>query len=184
MTRWSKSDWLDLGLRVLVDDGVSAIRINNLCEAAGRTKGSFYHHFKDRDAFIINLLDHWEKRLTANVISQTDREADPMARIYVLNRLAGQIDAELERVLRRWAGSDDIVAHGVARVDKRRVDYLAKLWHEAKNISSREATDLAVMNYASMVGFQQMYVPIDKDRRQRVDKLCGSLAKQYPDRTA
>lgn len=182
MPRYSKADWLELGLKLLTVDGPSLIRIETLCAQAMRTKGSFYHHFKDREAFVRDLMDHWEKSLTARVIEKTERASDPKARLAVLNRLAGRIDAGLERAIRRWAGAEPIVAEAVAQVDKRRIDYLARLWQDAKNISSQKAIDLAVMNHATWVGFQQLYVSVGDERRTRIDAIFAQLSNGLPDR--
>jgi len=184
MPRYSKTDWLELGLKILTNEGPSAIRIETLCEQAMRTKGSFYHHFKDRSAFVTDLMSHWEKNLTARVIEKTERAANPQARLRVLNRLAGRIDADLERAIRRWAGAENSVADAVARVDKRRIDFLARLWQEAKNISSQQAIDLAVMNHATWVGFQQLYVSVGDERRARLDEMYARLSDGLSDRNS
>ena len=42
----------------------------------GATKGSFYWHFKNRDALIQTALDRWEKRRTESVIEELEREPD------------------------------------------------------------------------------------------------------------
>lgn len=182
MARFSRPDWLELGLTVLVSDGAAAIRIDRLCAKAKRTKGSFYHHFKDRDAYVTDLMTYWEQKLTQRVIDKTERIHDPIGRILTLNKLASGIDADLERALRRWAGSDPIVEAGVAQVDKRRIEYLARLWLDAKDISSQQAIDLATMDYAAMVGLQQLNVDVSEDRRSRIDKyyeqLIESLSKR------
>ena len=167
---------------MLVSDGADSIRIDPLCKRAGRTKGSFYHHFSDRDTYVTDLLAHWERQLTRTVIEKTGSISDPVTRLRLLNTLSSGIDVDLERALRRWAGSDSIVEEAVARVDKRRVDYLARLWQEAKSITSQQAIDLAIMDYAAMVGFQQLYVPVTRKRRARIDGFYGQLMKCLPDR--
>ncbi|NNC37383.1 MAG: TetR/AcrR family transcriptional regulator [Hyphomonadaceae bacterium] len=182
VARFSKTDWLDLGLELLVSDRAGVIRIDKLCAHAARTKGSFYHHFKDRDAFVSELMTYWEDQMTQKVIDKTQRIQDPIGRILTLNKLASGLDAELERALRRWAGSEPLVEAGVARVDKRRVEYLARLWQDAKDITSQQAIDLAVMDYATMVGFQQFYVDVSHERRARIDKYYGQLMESLPDR--
>lgn len=185
MARFSKSGWLDLGLGLLVSHGAATIRIDRLCAQAERTKGSFYHHFKDRDAYVVEICAYWEQTLTLTqtVIDKTNEVSDPIRRLQTLNKLAFGIDADLERALRRWAGSEPIVEAGVARVDKRRVEYLARLWQDAKEISSQKAIDLAVMDYAAMVGFQQLYIPVTGERRTRIDGFYGQLMKSLPNRT-
>ncbi|PHR91279.1 MAG: TetR family transcriptional regulator [Robiginitomaculum sp.] len=180
MTRFSKIDWLDLGLKRLAQEGPIAIRIDGLCTAAGRTKGSFYHHFKDREDFVSTLLARWEQTLTQNVIAQADREEDPVARLTALNKITMETDMGVERALRRWAGADAQVERAIKRVDKRRVEYVASLLQQAKNISSQQAIDLAVMNYAYLVGFQQIYTPVSAERRTRIDRMYVQILERLP----
>ena len=183
--RFSKNDWLTLGLKTLAHKGPSAIRIDHLCERAQRTKGSFYHHFKTREAFVDALLVHWQHELTERVIEQANTLDDPVERLKALNALTEDIssgkDGGIERQLRRWAGSDAKVEAAIHAMDKRRVDYVAHLLMQAKNISSQQAIDLAVMNYASLIGFQHMFTPIHPDRRARIDRIFVNILNSLPD---
>ncbi len=183
--RFSKHDWLEFGLEVLARAGPSAIRIDALCGRAGRTKGSFYHHFKSRVGFVAALLTHWEQKLTQSVIDQAEAFASPVERLIALNQLTADIssgaDGGIERQLRRWAGSDDMVQTAIEAVDKRRTDYVASLLMQAKDIPAQQAIDLAVMNYASLVGFQQMLTPIDPERRRRIDLIYVDILNTLPD---
>jgi AcrR family transcriptional regulator len=183
--RFSKNDWLNLGLKALADEGPSAIRIDHLCRVAQRTKGSFYHHFKTREAFVDALLSYWEQELTERVITQANTIDDPVKRLIGLNALTEDIssgqDGGIERQLRRWAGSDAKVEAAINAIDKRRIDYVASLLMQAKDISSQQAIDLAVMNYASLIGFQQMFTPIHPDRRRRIDWIYVDILNTLPD---
>jgi TetR/AcrR family transcriptional regulator, transcriptional repressor for nem operon len=44
----SKEKLLDAALQVIRTKGYTATRIEDICEAAGLTKGSFFHHFKSK----------------------------------------------------------------------------------------------------------------------------------------
>ncbi len=183
--RFSKYDWLGFGLKTLAKHGPGAIRIDNLCARAKRTKGSFYHHFKSREDFVAALLTHWEQELTQSVIDQAEQYDNPVERLNALNYITADItsgvDGGIERQLRRWAGSDEMVETAINAVDKRRVDYVASLLMQAKDISSQRAIDLAVMNYASLIGFQQMFTPIDPERRRRIDLIYVDVLNTLPD---
>ena len=50
--RLSRQEWIDAGLKAMARDGVDAVRIERLAAALKVTKGSFYWHFKDRDALL------------------------------------------------------------------------------------------------------------------------------------
>lgn len=180
-SRFSKCDWLELGLKTLAKQGASSIRIDTLCALAGRTKGSFYHHFKTRDDFVSALLCHWEDTLTQNIIDQTNQESGAVERLMMLSKITTNLDGGVERELRRWAGTDTVVEAAINAVDKRRVDYVASLLMQAKNITSQKAIDLAVLNYTSLIGFQQMFAPVHKERRQRIEKIFVDLLGTLPD---
>ena len=46
-------------MQLLSEEGPPALSLERLTEAAGRTKGSFYHHFQGRDGFLAALVAHW-----------------------------------------------------------------------------------------------------------------------------
>ncbi len=176
--RLSKTDWLKLGQQVLAAKGHSAMRIDILCQLAGRSKGSFYHHFKDRAVFIRELGKYWQEQLTENVIQQANQYNTPIDKLTALNALTQDIvsgeDAKIERALRHWAGSEPIIAEILASVDKRRTDYVASLLQKS-GLSSRTAIDMAVMNYAMLIGYQQMPEAPNPARRKRIDELYVRL---------
>ncbi|MCF6220962.1 MAG: TetR/AcrR family transcriptional regulator [Robiginitomaculum sp.] len=183
MARFTKTDWLDLGLQSLATDGPAALRIDMLCTAAGRTKGSFYHHFSGREDFTTALLNHWEQKLTEAVIDETEHETDPVEKLIALNRITDELDMGVETALRRWAGTEPGVAASIAKVDKRRIDYVASLLMQAKDISVQKAVDLAVMNYAGLIGTQLMFTDISRERRKRIARIYVDMLDMLPDHT-
>ncbi|WP_433964764.1 TetR/AcrR family transcriptional regulator [Tunturiibacter gelidiferens] len=44
----SKTKFLDAAMHVIRVKGYSATRIEDVCEEAGLTKGSFFHHFRSK----------------------------------------------------------------------------------------------------------------------------------------
>ncbi|MFG1491038.1 TetR/AcrR family transcriptional regulator, partial [Oceanospirillum sp. HFRX-1_2] len=65
-----KDDWLSLGLELLVEAGVAQVKIDPLCQRAGATKGSFYHHFKNREVFLTELLNYWQQHYSQQLIDK------------------------------------------------------------------------------------------------------------------
>ena len=179
--RFSKTDWLDLGLQAVTQDGPAALRIDTICARAKRTKGSYYHHFSGREDFTDHLLHHWEQKLTEAVIAETERQDDPVEKLIALNRITDELDMGVETALRRWAGAEQVVADAIAKIDKRRIDYVASLLMQAKDIASQQAIDLAVMNYASLIGTQLMFTPISAARRRRMAQLYVDILDELPD---
>jgi AcrR family transcriptional regulator len=55
----SKTRLLSAALHVIRAKGYSATRIEDICAAAGLTKGSFFHHFDSKEALALAAADYW-----------------------------------------------------------------------------------------------------------------------------
>jgi TetR/AcrR family transcriptional repressor of nem operon len=56
----SKTRLLDAALRVIRTKGYTATRIEDVCEAAELTKGSFFHHFKSKEELALEAAAYWD----------------------------------------------------------------------------------------------------------------------------
>jgi len=93
----SKTRILDAALHVIRAKGYGAARIEDICEAAGLTKGSFFHHFESKEDLALAATDYW--RVTTReyfAAAPFHASADPVERLlaYVDFRKAG-IQGEL-----------------------------------------------------------------------------------------
>jgi TetR/AcrR family transcriptional repressor of nem operon len=61
----SKTRILDAALHVIRAKGYTATRIEDICEAAGLTKGSFFHHFKSKEDLALAAAEYWGYRTSA-----------------------------------------------------------------------------------------------------------------------
>ena len=83
----SKARILDAAMRVIREKGYSATTVDDLCAAAGLTKGSFFHHFKSKDDLAVTAADYWSEMTGALFdAAPYHRHADP------LDRVLGYID--------------------------------------------------------------------------------------------
>ena len=55
----SKRKILDATLHVVRAKGYSATTVDDVCKAAGLTKGSFFHHFKSKEELALAAADHF-----------------------------------------------------------------------------------------------------------------------------
>ncbi len=55
----SRTRLLDAALRVFREKGYTATTVEDLCHAAGVTKGSFFHHFESKEALALAAIEHW-----------------------------------------------------------------------------------------------------------------------------
>jgi AcrR family transcriptional regulator len=155
--RSSRTDWLDAGLALLAAEGRGAITVERLCARMGRTKGSFYHHFESRDAFVVALLERWEGVSTRQIIRDLAPLASPTARLRALGeRTTREVDLRLERTIRLWADGEPAVAAVLARVDAAREGYLVEQFGAALGDPTR-ARLAARAHMALLVGTEMLY---------------------------
>jgi len=55
----AKTKLLDAALFVIRAKGYSATTVDDICEAAGVTKGAFFHHFKSKEALAVSAAEHY-----------------------------------------------------------------------------------------------------------------------------
>jgi AcrR family transcriptional regulator len=153
MSRLAPQDWCRVGLDLLRDEGMEALTIDRLCGALRKTKGSFYHHFRDLDAFLAALLDRWEEDLTEAPMRVAERETDPRQRRVRLDDAVFGLDHRLDRAVRAWALWDPRARAAMNRVDERRIAYLAEI---ARSNRLRQPRLIAELDYLAFVGAQQV----------------------------
>ena len=150
--RFLTEDWLVLGLNALSDNGPEAVKLVPICQAAGLTRGSFYHHFDDHTTFLVKMTEHWFKQQTQQVAAQVEHLQDPEARATKLNDAALAIDYKLELGIRELARRNRHVAAIVARADDMRLSVLADLYAQRFGIDQETARDMAFLEYAAFAG--------------------------------
>lgn len=71
--------------------GFSATSVDEICQAAGVTKGAFFHHFASKEALAVEAAGAWTEIAEQRIFTQPDwtRIPDP------LERLLGHIDFRL-----------------------------------------------------------------------------------------
>jgi TetR/AcrR family transcriptional repressor of nem operon len=57
----ARAKLLAAALSVIRTKGYSATSVDELCAAAGVTKGAFFHHFKSKDELGVAAADHWSE---------------------------------------------------------------------------------------------------------------------------
>jgi TetR/AcrR family transcriptional repressor of nem operon len=55
---------LDAALRLIRERGFAATSVEDLCTAAGVTKGSYFHHFKTKEALGVAAAERWIEHTT------------------------------------------------------------------------------------------------------------------------
>lgn len=83
----TRNKLLDAAMNVIRAQGYAATTVDDICEAAGVTKGSFFHHFKSKEALAVATAEHFSA-MAHGLFSAAPfcQAADP------LERLLGYID--------------------------------------------------------------------------------------------
>lgn len=173
--QFSRTDWITLGLARLRESGPAALRIDALASAAGRTKGSFYHHFADLPDYVGALADEWLRTATVDPIAEIGKAGSVEAVRKSLGRFASRLDHGLERQMRRLAHSDDRVDAIVRASDKRRIAFLVEQF-QALGLSGEESRQRANIQHCFFVGLQIVFPDEDDGFRRKLDAaLARSL---------
>ena len=89
---------LDAGLGLMLSRGYSATSIDDVCETAGVSKGSFYHFFGSKEEFGLAVLDTFYERGVERVkAGDYTSVADPVERLWAFFDHMERISPELWR---------------------------------------------------------------------------------------
>jgi len=175
----SQLDWLEFALDVLTKKGPDSLKIIPLCDLKGVTKGSFYHHFKNRTDFIDTLMEHWFQKMTLDFINQANTESTPLERLQKLDQVIASNSVGTEMHIRAWALKEASIATHLAKIDQQRQDYLAQCYTEL-GLAEGEAQDIALIAYANFLGMQQIYPRPSIETILRVTALASSTFLPMP----
>jgi TetR/AcrR family transcriptional repressor of nem operon len=78
----SRTRLLDAALDVVRTRGYAATRVDDICDAAGLSKGSFFHHFTSKEELAVAAAEHWS-RVTGAFFAAAPYHAlhDPLDRV-------------------------------------------------------------------------------------------------------
>lgn len=169
--RFNATDWVALGLSQLSEQGVEAVKLEPICKAAGLTRGSFYHHFKDHEAFLIALVQRWAKTQTHDVAEQLGADISAEDRATALTDVSMQIDYRLELGIRELARRVPEVAKIVKEADTERLAVLTKIHAQRFQLANDEAENLAFLEYAAFCGM----ILLDPDMARPKQKALSAL---------
>jgi TetR/AcrR family transcriptional repressor of nem operon len=91
MTHQTKQHLIEAGLRMLLERGYNGLGIEALLTETGIPKGSFYHHFKDKEDFALQVVDAYMAQVHAGLDAcLQDLERPPLARVRLFFELTQQ----------------------------------------------------------------------------------------------
>jgi AcrR family transcriptional regulator len=123
----SKLQWLDAGLDALTRFPATDIKVDSLAQILGIARAGFYWHFKNRENYISQLLEHWLHKVTEAITKNPDILAmEPKARLIVTAELIHDHDlARAEPSILLLAAQDKAAAKVVKKANKLRLEYVS-----------------------------------------------------------
>ena len=165
--RLSAKDWLDQGLKALAENGFTALKAEPLAKAMGVSRGSFYWHFADVEAFHTAILGHWREVAAERIIADVEASAGTERPLKVLLRRVFGERLALERAVRSWAMVEPAAKAAVQAIDRRRLNYV-----EGLLIASGLSPDLgrarAQILYWAFLGFALADKPLPRAQQRSV----------------
>ncbi len=170
------ADWVQVALEALVEGGLAAVAVEPLAHRLRATKGSFYHHFENREALIVAALGAWERSQTEEVIQRLQLIPNPSERLRavitaaLMDRVGGVRDAALLS-----SATDPLIGPVVARVTARRVRYMTEAYVQL-GMSKARARRRALLLYTAYIGmYEYLRVHLDDFSEAELRAYAGEL---------
>lgn len=130
--RFDRERWLQSALDVLAREGSAKLRVDGLSSSLNVTKGSFYHHFRDRSDFIEKLAEFWASKYNDHVMREIGaQDTSPKERLRdLMGMITGGGFDRYDTAFRSWAAQDSIVAEALRKVDLARYRFIRGLFEE------------------------------------------------------
>ncbi len=151
--------WLKMGIKTLDTKGWRALKINDLCDHLGVTKGSFYHWFKSKRDFDFQVLAYWKLRFTQGFIEMAEKGKNSREKLSLLGKqcIDGAIEGNrLEFEINAWSFQDEEVKEYVTVVYQKRHQYLIKLLSDIYT-DPMEVNKHSLILYSLVIGVDFFY---------------------------
>jgi AcrR family transcriptional regulator len=141
--RLNREGWLHAALDLLAAEGIGSVTIDGIAHGLNITRGSFYHHFENRQDLLTAMLEYWMQRWTVEIhdsIKVLDLNPE-IALMSLIKLIRAEKAAARDAAVRAWALGDKLASQYVRQADKVRLDYIRSLFEaigfEGNELESR-----------------------------------------------
>jgi AcrR family transcriptional regulator len=119
----TRHHWIAAGFEALDQTGHIGVSAESLSRRLNVTRGSFYHHFRNREDFVRTLLVAWEEDYTERMLAYAaqGRNAGETLKRYL--NIAAEKQPGREVSIRAWSLHDPLVGEFQQRVDAIRLEF-------------------------------------------------------------
>ena len=129
----SRLDWVLAGQRLLIEGGISAVKLHTLTARLGVSSGSFYHHFSKFEAYLTALADYYGTEQAQQLFQDARSHSgdDPEMLLREATSLFGtRAGRQLNIAMRSWGSNDPRAAAAVRRYDAVLADNLLEIFQQ------------------------------------------------------
>jgi len=167
----TSEDWLKRALDTLDNEGIHKVNVEYLARKLGVTKGSFYWHFKNREALLKDMLNYWTKTLTADIIqrSQQNRKDAKETLLELMTIITEEKVGRYEAAIRAWAMHDEMAKATLHKTDEQRLKYITSVFTDI-GFKKTDAEIRARMMLYYQVAEQGIFLSDSKEKRKKLLK--------------
>ena len=182
--RGSEEVWLQAAHRLLVEQGVDAVKIMPLAKQLGLSRTSFYWHFADREQLLAALVQRWRQKNTGNLVAQTELYAESISEA-VFNLFDCWIDdalfdARLDFAIRHWAKSAPDLMATLKETDEERIRAIVAMFHRFDYPNWEAAARGRTIYYAQTGYIAMMLLEPLADRLRRMPRYVEIYTGRAP----
>ena len=154
MSTLTRYHWIAAGFEALDQTGHIGVSAESLSRRLNVTRGSFYHHFRNREDFVRTLLAAWEEDYTERMLAYAaqGRSAGEILKRYL--SIAAEKQPGREVSIRAWSLHDPLVGEFQQRVDTRRLDFAIQTSRRLVRMPG-QAEVIGQMAHLCLIGGQQ-----------------------------
>ena len=156
-----RKDWIDAGRLVLIEKGITGIRLRALSESLGVTTGAFYWQYRKLEELLEDIRQDWARRNTdpfTRAISTAGPSGMRQYLAYVRTLvLENEFNPRYDNAIRDWAHSDARTADVLRGIELFRIDQLRAVF-EAMGFEGQAALIRARVTYFHQAGYNAMQI--------------------------
>ena len=172
----TRDDWIKVARHVLVNEGISRVKVLSISEKLDVSRSSFYWYFESRNDLLDALLEDWENRNTATVVDHCEAYATnigvALCNFFKCFVNPDLFDKGLDFAVREWSRRDPKVRNRIDKADAIRLEAVTAMF-KRYDYSSQEADVRARILYFMQLGYHALvdYEPME----ERMKRMQGYL---------
>lgn len=150
----TRTDWTAAALDALARDGLRAVAVEPLAERLGATKGSFYWHFRDRNALLEAAVNHWERTATDELIARLEAIGDANERHRATIGWVADSDRDMQIfMVLLWNADHPVIGPVINRILNKRMAFSLRLREQCGEDAEQARTSM-MYAYSVLLGLQ------------------------------